>query len=164
MKGLRRKINSFTLLGLLLASEATFSHPADILRQIEGTPAPNGINVGMWSCHLYNISEGLYRNDLLSITYGGFFAGTLLNCFQDRCYAVGCQRYWLDIPLSQCVMSHFGYRLGLLYGYDERLSAIAGKCAILPCLQFIYSINYKKVGVELMLTGVTLSGGFFIRF
>lgn len=131
-----------------------------------GQPATNLLYLGMWTYHPYDYKKKfeLFRNDLVLFVYRGFLACTFINCYGDRTYAVGIQRYWLQTCHQTGFESKFGYRAGLFYGYDERLHPIAGKLIILPCAQIIYDLSWKNVGIELSYTGVIVSAGFFINF
>jgi hypothetical protein len=120
----------------------------------------------MWTYHPFDYKKKFetFRNDLVMFVYKGIFASTFINCYGDRSYAVGIQRYWLQTCFKTGVESKLGYRAGFIYGYDERLHPIANKLIILPCAQIIYDLSWKNVGIELSYTGVIVSAGFFIYF
>lgn len=144
--------------------ECTFAND-NLLSKIYGQTSPNRIYFGMWSYHLnFPGYMHLYNNTLVGAVYNGYLAFSFINCYNDRTYAVGIQRYWLEKPLFDCVNTRLGYRLGGIYGYDERLAKIAGQLKVLPAASIIYDINWKNLGIELSYTGVVIAAGFFIQF
>lgn len=128
-----------------------------------GTPAPTAIYPGMFTFHLEKASrDDNWNNQLIAGTYKGFFAGTFINSFYDRGYALGIQRMWDTEQLSDNFKNSVGYRLGLVTGYDERLAPIAGKTPVLPFPQIIDDITWKHVGIELSWCVDTVSAGFVV--
>ena len=103
-----------------------------------------------------------WNNQLIAGTYKGYFAGTFINSFYDRGYALGIQRMWDTEQLSDNFKNSVGYRLGLVSGYDERLAPIAAKTPVLPFPQIIDDITWKHVGIELSWCVDTVSAGFVV--
>ncbi len=128
-----------------------------------GTPAPTAIYPGMFTFHLMPSSrDDNWNNQLIAGTYKGYFAGTFINSFYDRGYAVGVQRMWDTEQLSDNFKNSVGYRLGLVTGYDERLMPIAGKTPVLPFPQIIDDLTWKNVGIEFSWCFDTVSAGFVV--
>lgn len=134
------------------------------LYKLWGAPSPNSLCFGMWSYHFYVDQSALYRNDLLLLVYNNFVLGTLINCYDDRCYLFGIQRDVLITHFGCDVNGRLGYRAGFVYGYDERLMPIAGTLKLLPCIQFLYDIHWKHIGIEFSATGLIVSVGLNYRF
>lgn len=153
-----------TLLLFFLLSVNISAQANQFLRTLWGTPPPNSLYLGMWTYHVNDTDRVIYKNDLLMLVYRSFFAGTLINCYNDRTYIFGVQRYVFENHFGCGIDSQLGYRAGLIYGYDERLMPIAGTLKLLPCAQIIYDLGWKHVGVEFTFTGVIVSAGFSIRF
>ena len=134
-----------------------------------GSPAAGQINLGMWTYHIgTNLFQNQYNanNQLFSLTYRGLFAGTLLNSFYQRSYAAGIQRTLFSHTLANHVQDHFGYRLGLMYGYGtEEIQSLTGLyLPLVPFPQLIYGVDWNHVGVEVSWTVYVVSAGFYIWF
>jgi len=96
--------------------------------------------------------------------YNSIFVGTLLNSFSDRAFVVGVQRNLYTNQLSSNTKMNIGYRLGLMSGYDERMSVYAKYLPVLPIPELYVDFAYKNFGAELSYVGVVLTAKFFIRF
>ena len=132
-----------------------------------GKPEPRPIlGLGMWSYHLKHESQDMdnSRNDLIGFSYRGLFAATFINSENRRSYAAGVQRYWLTDPLTPDLSWQLGYRLGLIYGYDEKLGHFASVSPVIPFPQLISDLTWKNVGWEISYTWVVLSTSFYVRF
>src|SRR5690606_4966894 len=106
--------------------------------------------------HLRDIDRGLKQNSLFGIAYRGFFAGTFINSFGDRSVSAGVQRNFSEAA-SGSLTRMFGYRLGLIAGYDERLFGIGDIFPVLPFAQIVGALHWRRVGVELAYSGVVAS-------
>lgn len=131
-----------------------------------GKPAPPALYLGMFTFHLDpNSRDDNWNNQLIAGTYDGFFAGTFINSFYDRGYALGIQRMWGKQQLSEYVSNSPGYRLGLVTGYDERMMDLAAHTPVLPFPQIIDDIVIgDHVGIELSWSVVVVSAGFVVTF
>lgn len=137
--------------------------PRGFWSKLWGTAAPTALYPGMFTFHLEPGSrDDNWNNQLIAGTYKGYFAGTFINSFYDRGYAAGIQRVWDTEQLSDNFKNSVGYRVGLVYGYDERLAPIAGKVPVLPFPQIYDDITWKHVGVELSWCVDTVSAGFVV--
>ncbi len=142
---------------------AAEQQPTSFWSKLWGTPAPTALYPGMVTFHLEPGSrDDNWNNQLIAGTYKGYFAGTFINSFYDRGYAVGIQRMWDTEQLSDNFKNSVGYRLGLVSGYDERMVPIAAKTPVLPFPQIIDDITWKHVGIELSWCVDTVSAGFVV--
>jgi len=112
--------------------------------------------VGMWSTHLRDIDHGLSANSLFGFAYRGFFGGTFINSFGDRSVTAGLQRSFSE-PASGALTTAFGYRLGVVTGYDERFFGIGDKLPVLPFVQLVGSVDWRSIGVEIGYAGIVAS-------
>lgn len=124
------------------------------------------LGLGMWSYHLKHESQNFdnSRNDLVGLSYDGYFLATLVNSENRRSYAAGVQRYWLTKNLKPDLMYQLGYRLGLIYGYDRKLGKYAAHVPVVPFPQFLFDLTWKHFGWEISYTWVVVSTSFYIRF
>lgn len=155
-------INAIFSIGLILEVQAK-AEAFKSLNNEWNEPPPPVLYLGMWTLHLIKKGDSNATNDLLGFSYKNFFAGTFRNSFGDRSYAAGIGGYWINSEISDELTYHLGYRLGLIYGYDERFMPIAGKLPILPFPQVISSFTWKKIGWEVSWVGVILTTEFYIR-
>lgn len=169
------KLNTFrSLLGCLVIlflhsayAIDTTDHINGWAKKIWGTPSPEPmLALGMWSYHLKHESEDMdnSRNNLIGFSYKGLFGATFVNSENRRSYAVGIQRYWVTEPLKADFTWQLGYRLGLVYGYDDKLGRIATITPVVPFPQVISDLTWKNFGWEVSYTWVVVSTGFYIRF
>jgi hypothetical protein len=165
-------------LALLLGSAALAAPPLSGVAQAEdtnsaaaksswlwGEPARNGLYLGMWSYHLNEESRKDNREEhhLAGLSYNGYYAGTFLNSHNDRVWAAGIQRTVARQQYGELSLEA-GYRLGLMHGYDERLSSLAGRIPLFPLLQLTLDAYIRNVGVQLSWAGSVLAAGFTYRF
>lgn len=148
---------------LILVNSNVFADLNPCLKTLWGIAPPNSLYLGMWTYHFNDANREIYNNELVMLVYRSFFFGTLVNCYDDRTYIFGIQRYMFENHIASCVDSRWGYRAGFIYGYDERLMPIAGKLKLLPCAQLIYDLGWKHMGVEVSFTGVVVSVGLSIH-
>ena len=57
-----------------------------------------------------------------------------------------------------------GYRLGLIYGYDERMSDLSNKSSVLPFPELYAGFKYKHVGVEISWAVAVITAKLLITF
>lgn len=114
--------------------------------------------VGMWSTHLRDIDRGLGANWLIGVSYRGFFAATFINSFGDRSLSIGLQRSFSS-PRAGHVTTAFGYRIGIITGYDERFFGIGDKLPAIPFAQFVAAVDVRNVGLEVTYSGIVASVG-----
>lgn len=138
-----------------------------IWQDIWGDPAPDSFYAGMWSYHINPNSRHHEHaeNDLLMGVYKGYFAGTLINSYDDRMYAAGIQRNWVQKSLGSQFNYYAGYRLGLVYGYGNKIINLGDFTPpVLPFAQLLTSVTWKNVGWEVSYTGIVISTEFYIKF
>lgn len=126
-----------------------------------GRPFRNHLYLGMWSYHFQPRDGQDWNNQLIAVSYHGYYAGTFYNTFSDRSWSLGVQRQWFQNnygPLDVEV----GYRAGLLNGYKNHMNLY--DTHLFPLFQVVADIDYKGLGVEFSWAGVVLTAGFFYRF
>lgn len=127
---------------------------------IIGEPSQNKLYVGMWSHHFLKGNEGYQtENNLIGVTYGGYYFGSFINSFDDRAWSAGVQRdfyssrwRWLNLEA--------GYRAGLLYGYD---TITIPDTKLGPLFQVYADVSYRKFGLQFSWAWETVTAGFFVR-
>ena len=162
---------------LILLSESSFSNNQKILKTkqinkkttwdlIKGSEPHNAIFLGMWTTHFKstNREDRRWSNELIGGVYKSFFAGTFLNSFNDRAYVFGIQRDVYNKTLKDNWKINAGYRLGLVHGYDKRMSDIAGKVKLLPFPEVYSNFMYKDFGLEFSWCVSVITAKFIINF
>lgn len=132
---------------------------------LKGSVPDNAIYLGMFTWH-FNTESRMYdrcSNNLIGILYDGVFIGTLLNSFSDRAFVFGLQRniYTANLRNSQ---ANLGYRLGVMSGYDHRMSNIANYVPVFPVPEVYINYIYKNFGLEFSYVGVVFTVKFFLNF
>ncbi|MDA7742324.1 hypothetical protein N8865_01800 [Francisellaceae bacterium] len=129
------------------------------------TPA-NQIFAGMWVLHFNQSSrkEDNWQANLLGVQYDGFFVVTFNNSFYDQSLAAGFGRQVYQTKMSENTLFSTGYRLGGIYGYDDRIGDIGKYTPIIPFAQFYADFQYKNFGIELSYMGVIATAGFYMTF
>ena len=139
---------------------AAAGEPAFVVA-VWGNAAPDSLYLGMWTRHRH---PGVDDNQLIAMTYKGYFGGTFINSYDERTYGVGVQRDLLAKHVADRVKLHLGYRFGVIYGYDEKLLPAAGKIPIVPFVQPLAELSWKRAGIQASYCWLVVSGGFFVRF
>lgn len=161
------RIAAISLLSIALSAGA-FAAPLHALPLgrddgTEGKPSNRRLYLGLWTLHLRDPGRGLDSNWLLGVAVGKIYAATFINSFGNRAYSAGFQDVvarWNPEILS----IGFGYRVGLVTGYDERFIRLAGKTPVLPLVQPLLIVERQRLGVEFSYSGVVASAGFMVRF
>src|SRR4029078_6892020 len=112
------------------------------------------------------------NNPMLAVTYKGFFAGTFVNSFNIQTYAIGVQRYWVQGRPTPNLSLERGYRLGVMYGYQNTslmhgtpgLSWLCKNSPIFPAAELIFDATYRHVGLELSWVDVAATASIYVRF
>lgn len=136
---------------------------SDWLSFMPGEMGKDAIFLGMWSEHFIAGNEGHNtNNDLLGISYAGFYAGSFRNSDYDRSWAVGVQRdFYRKRWAGGDLRFDAGYRFGILHGYE---SYQIGNSKLFPMLQVYGDVSYKRVGVQFSWAAEVVTAGFFFRF
>lgn len=158
-----------TLVGALLAIAVALSSPARVSAQTE--PAneaprrrePARLYFGMWTTHLKHDVVALHNNWVIGGTYRGVFGATFLNSYGRRAYTAGIQRTIVAAEPRPFGAS-FGYRVGVVSGYDGRLMPIARDTPVLPFIQPFVTVDVQHIGVEVSYTFVVMSVAASYRF
>ncbi len=158
--------NEQPLAGLNLGASSTEPEEShSFASKLWGTAAPPAIYLGMVTYHFEPGSrDDRWNNNLVAGTYHGFFAGTLMNSFDDRAFVGGIQRIWASQYPSDNFNNTVGYRLGLISGYDERMAPIAAHTPVLPFPQVYDDMVWHHVGIEFSWCVVTASAGLMYQF
>lgn len=124
---------------------------------------PTRIYFGMWTVHLRDDMIALKNNWPIGVASHGFFGATFLNSYGRRAYAAGLQRTIVATEPAS-IGASFGFRLGLVSGYDGRFMRIARDTPVLPLVQPFATIDIGHVGVEVSYTFVIVSIATSYRF
>lgn len=134
-----------------------------IWQKIAGKPAPNALYLGWTTWHLRYPMQGLMNNHFWGATYRGFHAGTFITSHDDRGVVAGVQRVMLGGTKGN-FRTEFGYRAGLVYGYDRELLDIAERIPVLPTIAPLVDFSWKRLGVEAIYAGIVITVGGAVRF
>lgn len=145
----------------LSRSYNSFSENADWVSQWWGRPARDHIYLGMWTVHLQPGKDQENTNNLIGMTYDGYFGGTFINTHGDRTWSAGWQRTLFQERYGD-IEVEAGYRAGMMYGYRKFLNLY--DTGFFPLLQTVLDIDYKGFGVQLSWAGVVVTAGFYYRF
>lgn len=141
--------------------------------KLKGKPTPNRLMLGMFSLHLMhyfkpshdpNKQGDNWNNQLVALSYHGYFAGTLVNSLYNRAYAAGIERYWYSKKVSQRFGYDVGYRLGLITGYTQKTYWLAKYTPVLPFPQVIFDLDVLHLQLEFSWCFQVISFGFAYRF
>lgn len=154
----------------LAAMPASAAPVADTLIPASAAPVADTLRntrerrlyVAMWTYHFRKPRGPLENNQLLAVSWGKFYAATFINSFDERSYTAGIQAILARKSLRAFSLG-FGYRVGLLVGYDERLFPLAGEIPVLPLLQPLLMFDLPRLGFELSYSGIVISGGINVR-
>ncbi|MGF1612849.1 MAG: hypothetical protein ACFCVA_02780 [Gammaproteobacteria bacterium] len=124
-----------------------------------GEPGQDNLYLGMWSHHLKGNEGYQTQNDLIGVSYDGYFFGTFINSYDDRAWSAGAQRdvyenRWRRLKLEG------GYRAGLLYGYDN---VTVGDTKLGPLLQLYADVSYRQVGLQFSWALEVVTAGLLVR-
>ncbi len=145
--------------------EETKQKPS-LLEQVSGSTPPDQLYLGMYTLHFDDKSRRIrnWQQNLIAVQYKGLFLGTFDNSFYNRCWAAGISREVYSSPLSNDWDIEMGYKVGLIYGYEEDEAPFSSISPIIPLIElYTQTIFRKHFGIELMLT-TSLSVSFFYRF
>lgn len=123
---------------------------------------PTRLYAGMWSVHLRDLEPTPTANHLLALAHEGYFVGTFVNSFDDRGMAAGVQWDFARWERERAVTS-LGWRAGLVTGYDDRLLGIGDRSPVIPFLQLLWNVDWKRTGVEFSWSGIVVSAATNVR-
>ena len=124
---------------------------------------PTRLYFGMWTTHLKHDVIALDNNWVVGGTYRGVFGATFLNSFGRRAFTAGIQRT-LIAAAPRPVGASFGFRVGLVSGYDGRFMRIARDTPVLPFIQPFVSLDVQHLSLEISYTFVVVSVATSYRF
>lgn len=114
------------------------------------------VYLGMWTSHFRHFREGLASNWLVGVGWRGYYAGTFINSYGNRAFAAGIERTVVR-GVSGSLIPMFGYRLGLVSGYDRRFLSLAAKTPVLPMAQLTGALEMGPTGVGVAWSGLVAS-------
>lgn len=129
----------------------------------KGSSSRLRIYVGMWSTHFRDLSRGMSNNWLVGLGWRGWYGGTFVNSFGNRSFAAGIQRT-VARGNHGAVVPSFGYRVGVVSGYDERFMPLASWIPVLPMAQLLGSLETGRAGLDLGWAGLAATIGPHFRF
>jgi hypothetical protein len=118
----------------------------------------------MWSTHFRDLRRGLSNNWLIGLGWGRFYGGTFVNSFGHRSFTAGIQRTVAKSDEDGAIVRSFGYRLGVVSGYDERFISIASWTPVLPLAQLLGSLETGRTGLDVGWAGLVGTVGPSFRF
>lgn len=127
---------------------------------IVGEPSQDNLYLGMWSHHFLKGNEEYQtQNNLVGLSYHGYYFGTFINSYDDRAWSAGLQRdvysdRWRWLKLEG------GYRSGLLYGYD---AITLGDTKLGPLFQLYADVSYRRWGLQFSWALEVVTAGFLVR-
>jgi hypothetical protein len=128
---------------------------------LRGAPEPNRLYLGNWALHLKRMEDGLSAHHLLGATWRGFYLATFVNTHERRTWSAGVGRYLISMEGSGGSLQ-FGYRAGLLAGYDHRLMAVAERWPAIPAAQITADARFRRVGMQAGWSWIVVTFGGFI--
>ncbi len=135
-------------------------HENELLTLLWGEPSEDTIMLGMWSYHFVDNDDSYQTsNQLLGISYKGYYAGTFKNSHDNRTWTLGFQRDIYQTQIAFLSVS-VGYKAGIMYGY-ETMQIFDTK--LFPLLQVYTNLCYKHAGIQLAWAGSVLTAGFVFK-
>ena len=127
-----------------------------------GIPEPDRIYGGLWALHLRRPGDGLSSHHLIGGTYRGIHAGTFVNTHEGRSWMLALGRSVIAARGSRGSM-RVGYRVGLLAGYDEQLTDLAGRWPVLPAGKVVADARYRRLGLQVGWSWIVVTVGGFVE-
>jgi hypothetical protein len=134
-----------------------------VWQKLAGRPAQGAAYFSWQTLHLRKTRDGVEEQHFFGATVRGFHAGTFMTSYDDRAYVVGLERVWLrgeGLGFS----AQAGYRIGLMYGYTDELTWLAGRTPILPGATVMLDLAWKMIGIQFGYHGIVVTGGGVVRF
>ncbi len=131
---------------------------------LKGEPIGTNVYLGLWSYHFKPSARANDNqvNKEIGVSYKGFYATTFENSYYNQTYSVGIQRTIWQHDIGQRGACAIGYRAGIMYGYDRRLSTLAGVFKYLPFTLPYFDLQFGHVGAEFQYFWSGASMGFFV--
>jgi hypothetical protein len=130
------------------------------------TTQPLHLMLGMFSLHTKpsSFKSRNWNQKLIGFQVEDYFVCTFKNSFYNRSYACGIAKDFSGHRINSLWETSLGYRLGLIYGYDEGQAPFSSFSPVIPLLG-IYNryVYHEHLGIEFMLT-TTASVSFFYPF
>ncbi len=97
-------------------------------------------------------------------TYKGYCFYAFRNCYQKSSFFLGICRNWFTQKIGHSFEIAYGFCMGLVSGYDERLWSIAAYTPVLPYMSLSTHLNYKNIGIDISYSIYILLANITIRF
>jgi len=141
-------------------------HDKTLFEFLKGQPTEDQLLLGMATLHFGAKSRRIrqWDNKLVGLQYKDFFICTFENSFYNQAWGAGMARNLSTSKLNNNWDMTFGYRLGLLYGYEDGEAPFSSDSPLVPLVEIYNQYFFKKhYGVELMLT-TSISACLFYQF
>jgi len=112
--------------------------------------------LGMATVHVYDFSMPVDQNNALGLVREGVLAASFITTHGPRGYVVAFERSWIEGTWGP-FETMFGFRAGLVGGYDRRLGTIADRVPILPYAQPMGLLRWEAISLDLTYTWVVAS-------
>lgn len=133
---------------------------------IKGSPTDDQFFLGMFTAHFTpsSLKSRQWNNKLIGIQYNDIVMFGFENSFYNWCAGLAYARNVYQNPLHNNWDLNIGYRVGIIYGYEDDEAPFSENSPIIPLVQLYSQFIYNKhYGLELMLTS-SLSLSFFYQF
>ena len=142
------------------------SKTQDLFAFLQGQKPNNGLYIGMFTLHFNpkSLRDDRWINNLIGVPYHSLFLGTFLNSFSERAFVSGVQRNVYMHRFSNTTVFDVGYRLGVISGYDKRMSSFADYSPLVPLVEAYIDFSYNNLGIEVSYIGVVVTAKFFVLF
>jgi len=121
------------------------------------------ILAGAFTIHLYNLGAAPTNSHSIGLIYNGVLGATFITTKGPRGWVVAFERAWLEGSWGP-TRTMLGFRAGLVYGYDERLFAMAGILPIFPYGQPLALIRWGPASLDVTYTFVVVSATASVTF
>lgn len=138
----------------------------DLWEFLKGSSTDNQLLLGMFTFHFdsKSLKTRQWNNKLVGVQYNDFTYFVFENSFYTWCGGIAYSRNLYQAPLSDNWDWNFGYRIGLVYGYEDGQAPFSNVSPIIPSIELYNQFFYNEhIGVEVMLT-TSISLGFFYQF
>ncbi|MGI9274626.1 MAG: hypothetical protein ACR2PT_07235 [Endozoicomonas sp.] len=139
----------------------SFEEENNWVDRLWGRPFRDRLYLGMWTLHFSSGKDQEDENQLLGVSWNGYYGGTFINTHSDRVISAGWQRTLFQQRYGE-VEVEAGYRAGMMYGYTKYLQLFETR--FFPLFQTLLDIEYKQFGIEFSWAGVVFTAGIYYRF
>ena len=125
---------------------------SNVWQKIWGVKARDAVLLGMWSIHIEGTGEffgdGRHNgsHQLIGLQYYGLTAGTFINSNDDRAWFFGSAREVFSHNFSDDTRFDIGYKVGLLYGYEDDVPNVGGVSLFATGT---FGFSWKRLGFDI---------------